>query len=70
MKKDKFEFEMDWINWVGKDVKKHSNKPFLGGEKVARVLGIETNQHSSKFGFKLDNGSTVDCFQCELVVIP
>lgn len=68
MENDKDKFEIDWMNWIGKDVKKRSNKPFLGGEKIARVLGIETNHHSTKFGFKLDDGSTVDCYQCKLVV--
>lgn len=67
MKKDKFEFEIDWINWIGKDVKKYSGKPFLDGKRIAKVLAIETNHYSTKLGFKLDNGSTVDCFRCELV---
>ena len=66
MKKDKF--EIDWMNWIGADVMKRSGKPFSGGDKVARVLGIETNSHSNKFGFILDNGSTVDCYQCEIFV--
>lgn len=56
----------DWINWVGCEIVKHSNKPFKSGNKVGVVKELTTNPHSNKTAFLMDDGSIVDCYQCKL----
>ena len=56
----------DWINWVGCEIVKHSNKPFKNGLKVGVVKELTTNPYSNKAGFLMYDGSIVDCQQCKL----
>lgn len=56
----------DWINWVGCEIVKHSNKPFKNGLKVGVVKELTTNPYSNKVGFLMYDGSIVDCQQCKL----
>jgi len=64
---NKFEFQDEWPNWVSKEIVKHSGKPFKSGKLVGVTLGMEPNPNSGKMGFKMDDGSIVDCFQCKLL---
>jgi hypothetical protein len=65
-KNDKFAEQDNWLNWIGKTVEKHSGKPFKSGAKSGVIVSVETNPNSNKQGFKMDDGSIVDCFQCKL----
>lgn len=67
MKNDKFKDEKDWPSWIGKEVVKHSNKPFKSGEKIGVPKELCLNQYSGKQGFKMNDKSVVDCHQCRLV---
>lgn len=66
-KVDKFKDQDNWHKWVGLEVIKHSNKPFKSGRHTAIVVEYTTNPHSDKAGFKLNDGSIVDCHQCKLL---
>lgn len=70
MKLNKFEKQDEWPEWVGKEIIKHSKKPFKNGEQVNVVLGLETNPHSGKPAFKVSDDALVDCFQCKLFFSP
>jgi hypothetical protein len=65
-KLNKFEHEADWPNWIGKEVIKHSKKPFKSKQIIETVIGLTTNPNSNKQAFKLNDGSVVDCHQCQL----
>lgn len=70
MKKiDKFADKLNWVNYIGKEIEKHSGKPFKSGDKIAIPISIETNPYSGKEGFKLGDNTIVDCMQCKLVTI-
>lgn len=60
--------QKDYFQWIGKVVRKKSNKPFKSGLKLATVVGIGINEHIGKeaFTFKEDN-SMVNCDICRLV---
>ena len=65
---DKFEYSHDWENWVGKQIIKHSNKPFKSGEKVGVIESLEINPNSGKKAFLMrDDKTLVDCHQCRLL---
>ena len=66
MKTNKWEFEDEWIEWIGYTVTKHSGKPFKGGDKIGIVVDMDVNPHSKKPAFLIDDGSLVDCYQCKL----
>lgn len=68
MKKvDKFIDANNWDEWVGKQIIKHSGKPFKSGPKSATPLSITMNPFSGKKAFKLlECGTVVDCYQCKL----
>lgn len=67
MKVNKFATESEWGNWIGKEIVKHSNKPFKSGNLVGVPIGTETNPYSGKKAFRMrDCDSLVDCFQCKL----
>lgn len=55
-----------WLSWVDKEIIKKSNKPFKSGKQVGMVSEITINPYSEKLGFKMDDGSIVDCYQCNL----
>lgn len=61
---NKFLEQSNWQNWIGKEIIKHSDKPFKSGSKTAIPLEITINEYSQKTAFKLDDGSVVDCHQC------
>lgn len=61
-----FPHKENYLTWMGKEIKKRSNKPFKNGEKVDTVLGLIYNEQSEKIAFELSN-SIVDCDKCELV---
>lgn len=67
MKKiDKFAFSHLWQTWVGKQIVKHSGKPFKSTFKVGVVKDIMVNPYSNKIAFLMDDESLVDCHQCKL----
>lgn len=59
--------EFYYSKWIGKEVKKRSNKPFSSGELTDVVIGITENPYSGKSAFELKNSKLVDCFQCRLI---
>lgn len=67
-KVDKFRDENDWINWKGKEVIKHSKKPFKSGKITGIVVDLTTNPNSGKVAFRMNDESVVDCFQVKLFV--
>jgi len=67
MKINKFEFENDWINWIGKEICKHSNKPFKSTLLKGMPISLTINPKSGKQAFLMDDSSIVDCYQCKLV---
>jgi hypothetical protein len=66
MRVDKFEHANEWHTWIGKEVVKHSGKPFKSGEQIGSVVAFTTNPHSGKPAFEMNDGSVVDCFQVKL----
>lgn len=64
MKVDKFEHMKDWVNWINHEIIKHSGKPFKSGEKIGIPKELTINPYSNKQAFKMDDGSIVDCHQC------
>lgn len=52
--------------WLGKTIRKRSNKPFKNGEKIETPTELLLNKKSGNVGFRLSN-SIVDCSQCELL---
>ena len=65
---DKFENQLEWENWIGKEVVKHSGKPFKSGEKVGIPKAKVINPNSGKEAFLMGECITnvVDCYQCRL----
>tara|TARA_Y100001951_G_C11294999_1_gene274907 strand:+ start:3405 stop:3593 length:189 start_codon:yes stop_codon:yes gene_type:complete len=58
---------MNYRKWIGKKVRKCSNKPFKSGEKINTVKGLFFNNNSGKMGFLFEeDDSVVDCFICRL----
>lgn len=67
MKIDKFKYENEWESWIGKSIRKFSNKPFKSGLCSDIAVSIEINTYSNKKAFKMKNcGTLVDCHQCIL----
>lgn len=64
---DKFVDKDEWKDYVGKEIEKHSGKPFKNGEKTNIVKGFGINPYSGKPGFVVEDDSIVDCYQCKLV---
>lgn len=62
----KFNTEDQWPNWIGKEIVKHSGKPFKSTLKVGIPVDLTTNPNSNKKAFLMDDGSIVDCFQTKL----
>ena len=70
MKKvDKFADKDNWENYIGKEIEKHSGKPFKSGKKTGIAISMGINPNSGKQGFNMDDGTIVDCMQCKLVEI-
>lgn len=66
-KVNKFEHMNDWGKWVGESIVKHSNKPFKSGLKIGTPMELTLNPYSTKQAFKMDDGSVVDCYQCQIL---
>lgn len=66
-KVDKFEHQEDWDKWIGKEVEKHSKKPFKSGKLTGFPVQMTVNPNSGKKAFKMDDNSIVDCFQLKLI---
>lgn len=62
------ENNINYANWIGKTVIKHSGKPFKSGEITAKATALTTNPHSGKQGFEIDGNAKniVDCYQVKL----
>lgn len=58
--------KIDYSTWIGKLVKKRSNKPFKSGSKTELVINITINPYSDKEAFLLNDGSIVNCEVCKL----
>jgi hypothetical protein len=58
--------EVNWPSYIGKDIEKHSGKPFKCGLKVVKVVSLTTNSNTNKPAFLVSDGSIVDCYQCKL----
>lgn len=65
---DKFSTKNEWSSWLGKEIIKHSNKPFKSGFKTGVPKEMVINEHSNKEAFIMNDGSVVDCYQCTLKV--
>jgi hypothetical protein len=63
---NKFETQRDWDTYIGKQIIKHSGKPFKSGKKIGIPLEITVNPNSNKKAFLMDDGSVVDCSQTKL----
>jgi len=63
---DKFINATQWDQWLGKQIIKHSGKPFKSRFKIGIPQEMTTNPNSNKLAFKMDDGSVVDCHQCKL----
>ena len=61
-KTNKFANQESWPQMIGKQVVKHSGKPFKGGDKVSVVTQYGINPNTQKEAFLID-GVWVDCFQ-------
>ena len=66
MKIDKFIDSENWYKWVGLNVEKYSGKKFKSGNKVESIVEYVINPFTNKNGFKLSDGSIVDCYQCKI----
>ncbi len=65
-KVDKFADSANWSTYIGKQVIKHSKKPFKNGSAVNTVKEFTTNPYSGKKAFEMVEGSVVDCFRVKL----
>ena len=61
----KFEHPDNYQSWIGKYIRKRSNKPFKSTYKEVQVIGLVYNNQSNNIAFQLDD-SIVDCKQCVL----
>lgn len=65
---DKFATQNEWTEWIGKEIIKHSKKPFKSGKQKGIPIGTEINPNTGKLAFRMtDDNTLVDCFQCKLV---
>lgn len=58
-KVDKFSCKSDWPEWVGKEITKHSGKPFKSDAKIGIPISLEINEHSGKQAFRMQEDDTV-----------
>ena len=59
--------DANWSEWLGYEIVKKSNKPFKSGQKMGIAKDITLNPNTDKLGFKMDDGSIVDCHMCQLL---
>mgnify|MGYP007085771800 FL=1 len=60
--------DINYTEWIGKKICKHSDKPFKSGLKIGIPIAIETNDKSGHQSFRMkDDNTLVDCFRCKLL---
>ena len=69
MKKITFKERKRWGSWINHLVFKRSGKPFKNGLKVGFATKLVVNSYSGKPGFLLTDNSTVDCYQCRIMLL-
>lgn len=58
---------VDYYFWIGKEIVKHSDKPFKSGFKTGIPKDVGVNPNSNKMAFIMSDDDTyVDCKQCKL----